>query len=96
MQATASAPLAPASQTSDGLVENLFRREAGRLVARLARRLGGEHLELAEDAVQEALTRALAVWPFKGVPDRPAAWIWRVAHNAAIDRLRLDSRPGAH
>ncbi len=80
----------------DGLVENLFRREAGRLVARLTRRLGSENIELAEDAVQEALARALAVWPFKGVPARPAAWIWRVAHNAAIDRLRMESRPGAH
>ncbi len=82
--------------SSDDLMENLFRREAGRLVARLARRLGSDSLELAEDSVQEALTRALAVWPFKGVPDRPAAWIWRVAHNAAIDRLRADSRPDVH
>lgn len=75
----------------DGLVGDLFRREAGRMVARLARHVGTSRLALAEDAVQDALLKAVAQWPFTGTPDRPAAWLWRVARNAAIDRLRRET-----
>ena len=70
------------------LVEDLFRREAGRLTARLARLLGPGSLDLAEELVQAALMKALAVWPFRGVPDNPASWLWTAARNGAVDALR--------
>jgi len=70
------------------LVEHLFRRQHARLVARLTAIFGARHLELAEDVVQEALARALASWPFQGVPDDPEAWLVRVAKNLALDALR--------
>lgn len=70
------------------LVDGLFRREAGRLVARLARQLGTARLELAEDAVQQALLAALRAWSIRGVPQDPRAWLARAARNAALDRLR--------
>jgi len=76
------------AESVPGLVEHWFRHEAGRLVASLGRRLGAEHLELAEEAVQEALILALRQWPFNGVPDNPAAWLVRVAQHRALDRLR--------
>ncbi|HYC04126.1 MAG TPA: sigma-70 family RNA polymerase sigma factor [Azospirillaceae bacterium] len=76
------------SQPVGPLVEDLFRREAGRLTARLARLLGPGSLDMAEELVQSALTKALAVWPFRGVPDNPAGWLWTAARNAAIDALR--------
>ncbi len=72
----------------DSLVENLFRRQYGRMVARLVRILGPRHLSLAEEVVQEALLAALQSWPFKGTPDHPEAWLVRVARNRALDRLR--------
>ena len=34
--------------------------------------------------VQEALIQALKRWPFHGVPERPAAWLYRVARNLAL------------
>lgn len=74
------------------LVDDLFRREAGRLVARLARIFGAAHLELAEDVVQDALVKALHHWSFHGAPDDPHAWLVRVAKNLAIDRVRRDAR----
>jgi RNA polymerase sigma-70 factor (ECF subfamily) len=74
-----------------GLVDHLFRHEAGRMVAALARVLGPSRLDLCEEAVQDALLRALRVWPYRGVPDRPGAWLQRVALNAALDRLRRDT-----
>jgi RNA polymerase sigma-70 factor (ECF subfamily) len=70
------------------LVEHLFRRQAGRMVARLTRLLGPAHVDLAEDSVQEAMLRALQTWPYQGMPDNAAGWLFRVAHNAAIDVVR--------
>lgn len=74
-----------------GLVDGLFRREAGRMVSTLCRVFGPHNLELAEDVVQEALLRALREWPFRGVPDDPSAWLSRVARNRALDLLRRDA-----
>ena len=70
------------------LVDHLFRRQAGQMVATLTRALGSRHLALAEDAVQEALLTAMQQWPFRGVPDHPEAWLFQVARNRALDRLR--------
>jgi RNA polymerase sigma-70 factor, ECF subfamily len=70
------------------MIDHLFRRQAGRMVAHLAASLGPAYLDLAEEAVQDAMLRALGSWPQQGVPDNPAAWLFRVAHNAAIDTLR--------
>lgn len=71
-----------------GLVEHLFRHRYGEMVAGLVRVLGPERLDLVEDVVQEALLRALRNWPVEGVPDRPEAWVFRVARNLAVDALR--------
>jgi len=57
-------------------------------VAHLARLLGPAQLDLAEEAVQEAMLRALQVWPHQGMPENAAAWLFRVAQNAAIDAIR--------
>ncbi|HEY1489977.1 MAG TPA: sigma-70 family RNA polymerase sigma factor, partial [Verrucomicrobiae bacterium] len=71
-----------------GVVEHLFRHESAKMVATLTRIFGIEHLQLAEDAVQEALARALQTWPFYGVPANPAAWIMRASRNLALDIMR--------
>jgi RNA polymerase sigma-70 factor (ECF subfamily) len=42
--------------------------------------------------VQHALVQALSSWPFRGVPDNPAAWLAVVARNRAIDLLRHEAR----
>jgi len=42
--------------------------------------------------VQHALLQALSSWPFKGVPDKPAAWLAVVAKNRALDLLRHEAR----
>jgi RNA polymerase sigma-70 factor, ECF subfamily len=77
-----------ASPETGLLLEHLFRHQAGRMVARLARLLGPAHLDLAEESVQQAMLRALQSWPYQGLPENPAAWLFRVAHNAAIDAVR--------
>ena len=38
----------------------------------------------------EALVAALGTWPANGVPDKPEAWLLRVAHNRVIDASRRE------
>jgi RNA polymerase sigma-70 factor (ECF subfamily) len=70
------------------LVDHLFRRQSGQMIATLTRSLGSRHLAVVEDAVQDALMTALQHWPYRGVPERPEAWLYSVARNRALDRLR--------
>ena len=70
------------------LAEHLFRHEAGRMVSSLVRVLGLRQLALAEDAVQDALLRALETWRFGELPRNPAAWLMRCARNRALDLVR--------
>ena len=77
------------------LVASLARDSTHRLVAALARRLGAGRIPIAEDAVQHALLQALSLWPFKGVPERPEAWLATVARNRALDLLRGEARRAA-
>lgn len=77
---------------TDLLVDGLFRREAGRLAARLTRMFGPARLSLVEDVLQDTFATALARWPIDGAPERPAAWLAMVARNKALDRLRREAR----
>ena len=70
------------------LVEHFFRHEYGRLVAMLVRRFGAQHIEAVEDAVQSAMMAALESWTTTGLPENPAAWLFRAAHNALVGELR--------
>jgi RNA polymerase sigma-70 factor (ECF subfamily) len=74
------------------LLDRITRRERGRLLAGLVQRLGPHQLALAEDVAQEALLSALADWQYRGIPENPTAWLSRVAHNRALDRLRRERR----
>jgi len=77
-----------ATGETGALLEHLFRQQAGRMVAHLTRLLGPANIDLAEETVQEAMLRALQTWPYEGVPENAGAWLFRVAHNAAIDAVR--------
>ena len=62
------------------------RESRARLLAALVGKF--RDLDLAEDALQEALSRALKHWPREGIPRSPEAWIMTVAKRAAVDELR--------
>ena len=70
------------------VVEEIFRREAGRVLATLIRLLGD--FDLAEEAQQEAFAAALEQWPLHGTPANPRAWLISTGRNKAIDRIRRD------
>lgn len=61
-------------------------------MARLAYAYGFANLENIEDAVQEALLKAMQLWGYTEMPDNPTAWLYSVAKNKLIDRLRKDQK----
>jgi RNA polymerase sigma-70 factor (ECF subfamily) len=64
----------------------LLRTESAGVRGRL---IGALHdFDRAEDALQDALEQAWKRWPAKGIPDQPAAWLYRVAQRRAFDALR--------
>lgn len=70
------------------VIEHIFRHEYGKMVGLLVHKYGTSNLEMVEDAVQDALLKAMQVWGYKNVPDNPSAWLYRVANNSLIDTLR--------
>lgn len=70
------------------LLDDLFRHEAGRLVALLTKRVGASRLDIVEDAVQDALVSAMRTWPLQGIPQNPPAWLHVSARNALANRFR--------
>lgn len=70
------------------IVETVFRKESGRIIAGLIR--VSQSFDLAEEAMQDALASALVSWEAKGIPDNPAAWITATAHRKLVDYARRE------
>ena len=70
--------------------EQAVKHEGTRVLATLIRLTGD--MSLAEDAVQDAVVRALETWPKDGVPDNPRAWLTVTAKRRAIDLIRREIR----
>jgi RNA polymerase sigma-70 factor (ECF subfamily) len=82
--------------TTLNAMETIARDSYGRLVAYIAARTGD--IADAQDALSEALVAALETWPLHGIPDKPEAWLMRVARNRIIDasrraQIRRDAEP---
>ena len=77
-----------------GLFERLF----GELRPKLHRycaRMTGSVFD-GEDVLQEALAKAIEALPVAGPIANPEGWLFRIAHNAALDFLRRRSREKAY
>lgn len=68
------------------VIDAVYRREAGRVLATLIRLLGD--FDTAEEARQEAFAAAIEQWPQHGVPENPLAWLISTGRNKAIDGMR--------
>lgn len=79
-----------ADAASDRLLTRVLREEAARIVAALTVSLG--NLDLAEEAVADAVEEALVQWRARGVPPNPGAWLTTAARHNALDRLRREKR----
>jgi predicted RNA polymerase sigma factor len=67
-------------------IERVARESYGRLVAYLS--VHTHDLGAAEDALSEALLKALTVWPRDGVPQNAEAWLLTTARHSIIDAVR--------
>jgi RNA polymerase sigma-70 factor, ECF subfamily len=75
-------------------LRNQFERLVGELRPKLHRycaRMTGSAVD-GEDIVQDALMKALAALPSVGVIGNPEGWLFRIAHNTALDFLRHRAR----
>lgn len=72
------------------LIEHLFRRKYGKILAVLLHHFGYEYFDVAEEAVQTAFQKALENWSVTGTPDNPAGWLSTVAKNAAYDAIKRE------
>lgn len=73
------------------LIPHLFRTEYRKIVSVLCHHFGINEIELAEDIASETFLTASQVWPMKGVPVQPEAWLYHVAKNKAKNALRRRS-----
>ncbi|SMR81981.1 RNA polymerase sigma-70 factor, ECF subfamily [Aliiroseovarius halocynthiae] len=67
-------------------IARLIREDWGRILSALVSSTG--NYALAEDSLQDAVVSALEVWPKKGIPINPDAWLITVARRKALDRIR--------
>ena len=74
------------------IVDHLFRYEFSKCIAYLKGAFPNVLFGYIEDAVQEALYKAVEVWPYSHVPDNPTKWVLKVARNKLLDQLRKDSK----
>ncbi len=73
-------------EQAHNIAESIARSSRAKLVAFLASHSGD--LAAAEDALSDAFTAALAVWPTEGAPENPEGWLLTVARRKLIDNLR--------
>jgi RNA polymerase sigma-70 factor, ECF subfamily len=71
-------------------VDALYRAESRWVFATLIRLLGD--FDLAEEAMHDAFTVAIAQWPQEGIPKNPRSWLVSTGRFKAIDTLRRRSR----
>ncbi|MGL5851718.1 MAG: RNA polymerase sigma factor [Phycicoccus sp.] len=75
--------------TADQVLASVVRTEWGRLVAGLLARF--RRLDVAEDALADAVEAAARTWSADGVPDNPAGWLYTAAARRVLDRLRTEA-----
>src|SRR3981189_793516 len=81
-----------------GADRKAFDRLLGELRPKLHRycaRMTGSVID-GEDVVQETMNKALEAFPPGGIIVRPEGWLFRIAHNAALDFLRRRARAAAN
>ncbi|SCB59422.1 RNA polymerase sigma-70 factor, ECF subfamily [Rhizobium aethiopicum] len=68
------------------VAEQVARQSYGKLIAFLAAR--SRDVPAAEDALSEALAAALRVWPKRGIPAKPEAWLLVAARRNLMQAAR--------
>src|SRR6476659_6561009 len=83
------APEPPSAADIDGLLAAI-RPKLHRYCARMV----GSVID-GEDVLQDALIKAVEAFPAAGPIGNPEGWLFRIAHNTALDFLRRRNRQAA-
>jgi RNA polymerase sigma factor (sigma-70 family) len=73
------------------LIPHLFRTEYRKITAVLCKLFGISHIEIAEDIASDTFLLASETWGYKGLPENPVAWLYKVASNKAKDYFKRDA-----
>lgn len=76
-------------QATADAIDHVYREDWAGILATLVRQT--RDLDAAEDALQEAMARAVDTWPRDGVPENPAGWVSVAARRIAVDAVRRSS-----
>ncbi|MGE3621482.1 MAG: RNA polymerase sigma factor [Acidimicrobiia bacterium] len=80
----------PLAETATPSFEDFYRSHRGSIGRALALALGD--VDLADDAADEAMTRAYERWPTVARLEKPEGWVYRVGMNWALSLLRRRRR----
>lgn len=78
-------------KSTTALLPHLFREEYTKMTAVLCRHFGLQHIAVAEDIASETFLKAAEIWPLKGIPANPTAWLYTVAQNHTKDYLKRNT-----
>jgi RNA polymerase sigma factor (sigma-70 family) len=72
--------------------DQLYKSHFGKMVSSLLRFSDAIDLKTAEDLVQDSFSAALISWRKDGLPVNPAAWLFRVCKNKALNKIKESKR----
>jgi RNA polymerase sigma factor (sigma-70 family) len=72
--------------------DRLYKSHFGKMVSSLLRFSNAIDLKAAEDLVQDSFSAALISWRKSGIPVNPAAWLFRVCKNKALNKIKESKR----
>src|SRR5450755_1930666 len=72
--------------------DQLYKSHFGKMVSSLIRFSNDIDLKTAEDLVQDSFSAALLSWRKDGLPAYPAAWLFRVCKNKALNKIKESKR----
>ena len=73
------------------LIPHLFRTEYSKITAVLCKHFGLAQMAIAEDIASDTFLAAVQIWPIKGLPQQPVAWLYSVAKNKAKNYLQRNN-----
>ncbi|MBN9386032.1 MAG: sigma-70 family RNA polymerase sigma factor [Chitinophagaceae bacterium] len=72
------------------MIQELYRKEYGKMVTVICSRFGIAYIDEAEDIVSDTFLSAAETWGMNGIPSNPVAWLYAVARNNALNYLKHD------
>jgi RNA polymerase sigma factor (sigma-70 family) len=72
--------------------DQLYKSHFGKMVSSLIKFSNAVDLQAAEDIVQDSFSAAIISWEKDGLPVNPAAWLFRVCKNKALNKIKTSKR----